>query len=157
MKVLVECNADEKVIHTLGVPRKQLFHFAGKNKLIGRLRDLPEAIGVVDEDPGSTQHPDLHASYRRVDSAEGLHLLTRQGRGQQRLILICPKLEDWLLTRARISSIRPKAYGLPDDPDRLHAIPRYEQKEGFHQFLAELTDRDNGIHLLRQWILPTTF
>ena len=153
MKVLVECNADEIVLRNLGVTKKQLFHFGGKDKLINRLRNLHGAVGVVDEDPASIQHPDLKISYRQAESAEGLHLLTRQGSGGQRLVIICPKLEDWLIARAKSSGIRPEDYGLPSDPDRLHSIPRYEQKQGFSRFLTELKERDRGMRLLRQWIL----
>ncbi len=153
MKVLVECSADEVVLRSLGVPKKQLSHFGGKDKLITRLRDMPGAVGMVDEDPASTQHPDLKVAYRKVESAEGLCLLTRQGSGGQKLVMICPKLEDWLIERAKSSGIRPEDYGLPSDPDRLHSIPRYEQKEGFRRFLVELKERDRGMRLLQQWIL----
>ena len=153
MKVLVECDADEVVLRNLGVVKKQLFHFAGRNRVITRLKDMPGAVGMVDEDPGSTQHPDLKASYRQAKSAKGLLLLTRQGSGGQRLVMICPKLEDWLIARAKSSGIRPEDYGLPSDPDRLHSIPRYEQKQNFLRFLTELKERDRGMHLLRQWIL----
>jgi len=153
MKVLVECIADEVVLRNLGVPKRQLLHFGGKDKLVTRLRDLPGAVGVVDEDPASTQHPDLKASYRKAESAEGLCLLIRQGSSGQRLVTVCPKLEDWLIERAKSSGIRPEDYGLPGDPDRLHSIPKYEQKEGFHRFLADLIGRDKGMSLLREWVL----
>ena len=153
MKVLVECNADETVLRNIGVPKKHLFQFGGKDKLITRLRNLHGAIGVVDEDPASIQHPDLTASYRQVDFAEGLRLLIRQGSGGQKLVVFCPKLEDWLIARAKLSGIRLEDYGLPGDPDRLHSIPRYEQKPGFLRFLTELKERDKGMQLLQQWIL----
>jgi len=152
MRVLVECNADEVVLRNLGVQKRQLFHFGGKDKLINRLRHLHGAVGVVDEDPASIQHPDLKASYRQTESAEGLRLLARQGSGGQRLVVICPKLEDWLIERAKSSGIRPEDHGLPSDPDRLHSIPRYEQKEGFRRFLSVLKEQDKGMHLLRRWI-----
>ena len=151
MKVLVECNADETVLRSLGVPRKQLLHFGGKYELVKKLKDRPHDVGMVDEDPGKSQPKDM-GSYRQTKSAEGLHLLIRQGRGGQRLVIVCPKLEDWLIDRAKSSGIRPEDYGLPSDPDRLHGIPRYEQKEGFRQFLAELKEKDKGMHKLRQWI-----
>jgi len=50
MRVLVECDADEAVLRALGVTKKQLLHFGGKDKLINRLRNLSGAVGVVDED-----------------------------------------------------------------------------------------------------------
>jgi hypothetical protein len=107
---------------------------------------------MVDEDPGKVQPKDM-GNYRQTDSAEGLHLLIRQGRGGQRLVVICPKLEDWLIARAKSSGIQLEDYGLPSDPDCLHSIPQYEQKPGLLRFLTELKERDRGLHLLRQYIL----
>ncbi|MGD2093403.1 MAG: hypothetical protein PVH77_00160 [Phycisphaerales bacterium] len=153
MKVLVECDADEAVLRALGVTKKQLLHFGGKGNVINRLKKLPGATGIVDEDPASAQPRDLNNYQEEVQTTEGLRLLTRQGKGGQRLILVCPKLEDWLIQRAESSGIQPDDYGLPSNPDKLHSIPRYEQKEGFSRFLAELKERDSGIHLLRRWIL----
>ena len=152
MKVLVECDADEVVLRVLGLPRKQLLHFGGKYELLKKLKERPHDVGMVDEDPGKLQPQDM-GNYSQMNSAEGLLLLTRQGSGGQRLIVVCPKLEDWLIARAKSSGIQPEDYGLPDNPDRLHSIPRYEQKEGFRRFLAALKKQDKGMHLLRQWIL----
>ncbi len=152
MTVLVECDADEAVVRTLGVPKQQLLHFGGKDKLINRLRNLPGAVGVVDEDPSSHQHPDLKASYHETESGSGLRLLVRQGGGGQRLVVVCPKLEDWLLRRAEASGIRPEEYGLPSNPDHLHGIPRYERRAKFRPFLLRLIECDEGMRLLRQWI-----
>lgn len=152
MRILVECNADESVLRALGLSKKQIRHERCKGEVINRLRKLPGAIGVVDEDPASAQPRDLNNYQEEVQTTEGLRLLTRQGKGAQRLILVCPKLEDWLIHRARSIGIEPENYGLPADPNRLHSIPRYEQKEGFRHFLAELKERDSGMHLLRRWI-----
>jgi len=158
MRVLVECDADEAVLRALGVAKKQLLHFGGKGTVINRLKELPGATGIVDEDPASAQPRDLNNYQEEGQTTEGLRLLTRQGKGGQKLILVCPKLEDWLIARAKSSGIRPEDYGLPSDPEpadpnHLHSIPRYEQKDGFRRFLAELIDRDKGMHLLRRWIL----
>jgi len=152
MKVLVECNADEAVLKGLGVSKKQLRHEHCKGEVVKRVLKFDSAIGIIDEDPQSAQPRDLN-NYKQVQAAEGLHLLTRQGRVGQRLVVVCPKLEDWLIDRAKSSGIRPEDYGLPSDPDSLHSIPRYEQKEGFRRFLAELKKHDRGMHLLRRWVL----
>ena len=152
MRVLVECDADEAVLRALGVTKKQLLHFGGKGNVINRLKKLPGTTGIVDEDPASAQPRDFNNYQEEVQTTEGLRLLTRQGKGGQRLILVCPKLEDWLIHRAKSMGVEPENYGLPADPNRLHSIPRYEQKEGFCRFLAELKERDSGMHLLRRWI-----
>jgi hypothetical protein len=134
------------------LPRKQLLHFGGKYELVKNLKERTYDVGMIDEDPGKVQPQDM-GSYRQMDSGEGLHLLTRQGSGGQKLVIVCPKLEDWLIARAKSSGIRLEDYGLPSNPDRLHSIPRYEHKQNFLDFLADLKERDEGMHLLRQWIL----
>jgi hypothetical protein len=152
MKVLVECYPDWEVLHFLGIPRKQLLHEPSKGRIVTRLKDLPGATGMVDEDPTSARPRDLD-SYQESSGAEGLRLLTRRGSGGQRLIVLCPRLEEWLMQRAKSSGIKPDDYGLPRDPDHLHSIPHYEQKDGFHQFLAELSNLDKGMGLLRRWVV----
>jgi hypothetical protein len=153
MTVLAECYPDVAVLVALGVARGQLRHERCKGEIVNRLKKLPDAIGVVDEDPASAQPRDLANSYHAVEAAEGLRLLVRQGKGGQRLIVLCPRREDWLLQRARSSGIKPEDYGLPRAPNHLHSIPRYERRDGFQRFLTGLASRDGGMNLLRQWVL----
>jgi hypothetical protein len=110
------------------------------------------ATGLIDEDPSSAQPRDLN-NYKEEQAAEGLRLLARRDDKNKRLIIVRPRLEDWLIARARSVGVKPEEYGLPSDPDRLHSIPRYEQNDGFRRFLVELKERDKGMHLLRRWIL----
>jgi len=154
MKVLVECNADEAVLQGLGVSKKQLRHERCKGEVVKRVLKLDSAIGLIDEYPQSAQPRDLN-NYKQLEAAEGLQLLSRRDDENKKLIIVCPRLEDWLIHRARSSGIRPEDFGLPSDPDRLHSIPRYEQKESFCRFLEELIKRDKGMHLLRQWIFES--
>jgi hypothetical protein len=106
---------------------------------------------MVDEDPDSDQPRDL-VSYQQVQASEGLLLLVRRGSSGQRLIVVRPRLEDWLIQRAKVCGVDPRQYQLPGTAKELHNIPRYEQKDGFQRFLAELSDHDKGLSLLRQWV-----
>lgn len=155
MTVFVECYPDAMLLRVLGVPRKQLSHQRCKGEIVKRLLKFDCVIGLVDEDPGSSQPRDMD-NYKQVQADEGLRLLARRDNSNRRLIVVCPKLEDWLIARARSSGIRPGDFSLPSDPDRLHAIPRYEQKEGFGRFLAELKEQDSGVQLLRRWLVGQT-
>jgi hypothetical protein len=152
MKFLVECYPDGALLRALGVSKKQLRHERCKGEVVKRVRKFDCATGLVDEDPTSAQPRDLD-NYKQIQVGEGLFLLARRDDNNKRLIIICPRLEDWLISRAKSSGIRPEDYGLPGDPDRLHSIPRYEQKPGFLRFLTELKEQDKGMQLLRQWIL----
>ena len=151
MKILVECNADEAVLLSLGIQRKQLRHERCKGEVIKRVLKFDSAIGLIDEDPSSAQPRDLN-NYKEVHIAEGLRLLVRKNDENKKLIIVCPRLEDWLIERAELSGIQPEDYSLPDDPDRLHSISRYEQKEGFKRFLVKLIEKDKGINLLHRWL-----
>lgn len=152
MKIAVECYPDEAVLRALGVPRKQLLHEARKGEVFNWLKKNAGAVGMVDEDPASAQPRDL-SSYQQREAAEGLRLLIRRGNSRQRLIIVCPRLEEWLMQRARVCGVDPQQYYLPDTPKGLHDIPRYELKDGFPRFLADLSSRDKGMGVLRQWIL----
>jgi len=151
MKVFVECYPDEALLRAIGVPRKQLRHERCKGEVVKKVLKLDCATGIVDEDPASAQPRDL-SSYEEVEVAEGLRLLVRRGSSERRLIVVCPRLEEWLIERAHLSDVKPKDYNLPDDASRLHSIARYDRKDGFQQFLAELIDRDKGVRLLRRWV-----
>jgi hypothetical protein len=151
MRIAVECYPDEMVLRALGVPRRQLLHEPRKGEVLNWLRKTPGAMGMVDEDPDSAQPRDL-ISYQQVQAEEGLVLLARQGRSGQRLIVVCPRLEDWLIQRAKICGVDPKRYQLPGTAKELHDIPRYDQKGGFRRFLDGLKD-ERGMGLLRQWVL----
>jgi hypothetical protein len=152
MRVLVECYPDEAVLRALGVPKRQVRHAAGKGEVLNRLRDLREAIGMVDEDPASAQPREL-GNYEQVADTEGLRLMARRGSSGQRLIILCPRLEDWLMQRARACGVDPTQHCLPSRPRELHDIPRYDRKDGFRPFLAALNGRDSGMGRLRRWII----
>jgi hypothetical protein len=151
--VFVEGGADSRLVRELGVPRKQVRIENGRNRVLRRLENVPNAIGLVDEDPENWQGERELRSYSGKESAEGLRLLSHGGKTGQRLIVVCPKLEDWLIHRARASKIKPEDYGLSSDPDRLHSMAGYEQKDGFVRFVRELMNRgDKGMCLLHQWL-----
>jgi hypothetical protein len=152
MRILVECYPDAALLRALGVPRKQLRHESCKGEVVKRVLKSDCATGLIDEDPLSAQPRDID-NYKQVQAAEGLRLLARRDDKNKRLIIVRPRLEDWLIARARSVGVKPEEYGLPSDPDRLHSIPRYEQNDGFRRFLVELKERDKGMHLLRRWIL----
>ena len=135
MRILVECYPDEALLRALGVSKKQLRHERCKGEVVKRVRKFDCATGLIDEDPSSAQPRDLD-NYKQVRAAEGLRLLARRDDKNKRLIIICPRLEDWLIQRAGLSDIKPEDYGIPSRPDRLHSIVRYERKDGFQQFLS---------------------
>jgi hypothetical protein len=154
MIFLVEDAPHKSLLQSLGIPRKRILLFGSKGNVIKKLKDRPGDMGIVDEDPQSIQtQPHELANYQEVDNGEELCLLARRGHNKQKLVVICPRIEDWLIQRAKLSDIDPTRYYLPSTPKKLKELVHYEQKEYFHHFLDELKERDSGIRLLSQWIL----
>ena len=150
MTVLVECYPDAALLRALGVTKKQLCHERCKGEVVKRVLKIDCATGLIDEDPTSAQPHDLD-NYKQVKAAEGLRLLARRDDKNKRLIIVCPRLEDWLIQKAGSLGVKPEQYGLPNDPDSLHSIPRYDKRKDFPHFIEELK-QDKGMQLLRRWI-----
>jgi len=153
MIFLAEDGPHKSLLQSLGIPRKGILLLGSKGNVIKSLRDRPGDMGMVDEDPQSIQtQPHELANYQEVDRGEGLRLLARKGHSNQKLVVLCPRIEDWLIQRARLCDIDPTRHYLRSTPKELKEMPHYEEKEGFRHFLAELKERDGGMHLLRRWI-----
>jgi hypothetical protein len=151
MNFLVEDATHKSLLCSLGIPRRSILVMGAKGNVIKKLKDRPRDVGVVDEDPDSihTQSHEL-ANYEPVERGEGVQLLARRGSHGQRLIVLCPRVEDWLIDRAGTCGIDPRQYHLPSTARELKDLLHYEEKEWFRRFLDELSDRDIG--LLRRWV-----
>ena len=145
----VECYPDELLARTLRVTRRTVRHEHGKGNIVNRLRRLQAGTGLMDEDPTGSQ-PDELRHYQEVERVGNLILLEHATEAGKRVILISPRLEEWLYERAGVHRLSPNDYGLPDSPDRLHSIPRYDQKRSFVEFLNRLRKLDSDMQQLRR-------
>ena len=150
--IFVECDADEAVVRILGVPRKQFRHLAGKNKTLQYLRKKGRGLCVVDEDPQSEQARELTCNYRLSERAGGLQLHVEKSAAEMKVVVVEPMLEAWLLNRARAVEIDSTAYGLADDPKKLHGTPHYEEKPKFRAFIEDLLEKDQAVGQLQSWL-----
>lgn len=55
--IIVECFSDELLIRTMGFSKKNIKHRSGKSKIFDWMKERSNSIGIVDEDPRSTQPP----------------------------------------------------------------------------------------------------
>lgn len=93
------------------------------------------AVALVDDDPDSD--PRLHPYLRRLREEPGGHslrVLVDVERGN-RVVIVQPRLEGWLIRTARESRLRMQDFGLPDAANALHGeitqrIPSLEKLVG---------------------------
>ncbi|MHA1449290.1 MAG: hypothetical protein ACTSP4_07720 [Candidatus Hodarchaeales archaeon] len=108
-------------------------------------------IGIVDEDPFSTQPKDM-VKYKIVEISENINLFQRNDDKSKHLIVISKNIEDWILKRAKTNKISLKHHNLPSNPETLHNIPHIEKRIELQAFLRNLIGIDEEINLLKKWL-----
>jgi len=146
-KVMVECLADRTLAAILfDIDRRIVEHKSNKEEVIKALVKKEEhTVGIVDEDPYSPES----RFFRQITSGtpalntHGLKLYHLKERGNK-LIVICPRLEDWVLRMCDELGVKPNKYGLPDAPKKLHKIINLNIF-GFEKLLREIKERGHDI------------
>jgi hypothetical protein len=135
MKLFLECKPDETLAVALGVSPRAVIHCHGKGRVSRNLRDHSGVTGMVDEDAGATETPTLR-EFAEVSNAYNVRLKLHQVQ-KNRLVVICPKLEDWVIEAAKASHVKMTKYNLSEYPNALHADINY-RLPNFQRLLAEL-------------------
>ena len=108
-------------------------------------------MGIIDEDPDSNQSKE-RKGYIEIETGSRIKLLAEKNDGSKKVIEICPRLEDWILIRARENQISPGDFGLPNDPNELHS-PHIERKRNFQDFMKKIVATDDSeIKMLKKWL-----
>jgi hypothetical protein len=148
--IYLECDADQALAESLGVRNKNIEHCHGRgnvcNKLKGIKRKVSDSIGMIDEDPGSA--PDKYLeNIKEINNKNGIK--TFKDTNNNKLIVICPYLEAWIIKQAKASKINPKTYNLPDKPNELHREAIHKLNK-FKDLIKDLiTNKSTGIIYLK--------
>ena len=118
--IFVECRSDEVLVRSLGIPRREVVHASGKSGVCRRLERSRGSKGLVDEDPHSAQPPYMR-SLILVAATNDVKILRDPRRGNY-LIVLCLRLEEWVLEAARRAGVSLRDYGLPEDGESLHEV-----------------------------------
>ncbi|MGC9178571.1 MAG: hypothetical protein ACP5G6_09250, partial [Conexivisphaera sp.] len=93
-------------------------------------------VGVVDEDPGSTQPRFLRDGFDVARELEHLEVLVLRG-GSARLVILRPRLEGWVLRACKLCGVEPEKFGLSGDESALHRVIN-GRLDNFRRLLDEL-------------------
>lgn len=118
--IFVECNADKTMLSSLGIQSKDICHVFSKGNVCNRLRKNRNCIGLVDEDPDSAQ-PQYLETLALVSDNYAVKALKDQN-NQNYLIVLCPRLEDWIVKAARQAEVDLAIYNLPANGNALHKV-----------------------------------
>lgn len=154
MVLVVECKADTALIKILtSASKKNLIHGGNKTGVLEvLLKDFENSTGVIDEDPWSLQPPDLQRFKMKQDATSHNLKILQQTRTNNSLIMLCPRLEEWILKAANEAHVSPSKYGLPHDAAELRKQIT-AQTDKFEKFVKAIKDRSKRIEELRKHLI----
>ncbi len=118
--IYLECYSDKALVSAFGIPKKEINHVYSKGNICNRLAKGRNCIGLVDEDPESSQPSyfrKLHTGSRQSEIA-----LFYDKESNNRIIALCPRLEEWILKAAKEAGVNLDKYGLPNKAIPLHEV-----------------------------------
>lgn len=140
--IYVECKPDAALVQALTqLPHREIVNeLKGKYEVLKRISNGSNAKGLVDEDPAANQ-PAYFArmEVQRDLPQRGLKILEDVGKGN-RVVLLCPKLEDWIIMAAQDAEVdlEDRRYNLPNNPTRLHRVINIDLRK-FERLVQDLT------------------
>ena len=122
----VECKPDQVLAQKLTrLPQREIVHaLKGRPEVLRFIAEQSNSIAMIDEDPDSRQPTIFGQMIRNEDSTSRRLMVYFDRRRNNRVVVICPKLEDWILRAAQDARIRVNTspYSLPGTPNSLHKI-----------------------------------
>lgn len=151
MSLVVECKPDEALAVALGLSSRIVEHGTNKVGVCSQVSRRDRVSGMVDEDPQSEQPPYLRRL--KMDSySHGIRVLLDESRNC-RLIVLCPRLEEWLVATARDAGLKMTNFGFSSDSGNyLHREINY-RLDGVKRLTKELLERKNPRILRLQSLL----
>ena len=136
--IIVECYSDMVLLKELGF--SNIKHGRGKGNICNILKKRQNCIGVIDEDPDSPQPRYIQTLKQHAQNLQQHDIIFIHDSARNNcLIIICPRLEDWILKTARLAGIDVRNYNLPNNPNQLgEIISQKDPPEGFRKLVRAL-------------------
>jgi hypothetical protein len=151
MRLVVECSADEALAQAVGIPPRNIEHALGRGRVCKRLEQLNGVTGMVDDDPGVSK-PAYFKCLAELKWDHGIRLLDDKARGN-RIVVLSPRLEEWLVQSVKQSGLKMTDYGFGSDNGvQLHAEIN-QRLESLGKLAAGLLERKNQRLLYLQSML----
>ena len=159
LNIVPECYVDTKIAEILGQVKKYNHQHGCSDvarELKNKLRDKI-ALGIIDEDKNKGPHAKYFLEFELLLKENNL-ILQKHKIKEHYLILICPEVEEWLLSDAEKVNITPadEKYNLPADLKgfvQKTKIQNIEKNEGFKRFIKALVkEKSPSITTLKKWI-----
>jgi len=140
MTLFLECKLDQVLATVAGVAPRAIVHSHGKGRVARYLSKNSAVKAIVDEDPGSAEPASL-AVLVQVSAAHDIRLRIDKSKSNE-LVVLCPRLEDWVIKTAKASNVKLNQFNLSETPRELHAEINYRLLN-FERLLLKLMELDS--------------
>jgi hypothetical protein len=140
MTLFLECKPDETLAVAVGVPRKSIVHSHGKGKVSKNLRKNSGVVGMVDEDFGSAE-PATLSKFVELSANHDVKLRMHKPQNN-RLVVICPRLEPWLIKTAKAVGVKMEDFNLSENVQNLDSMINY-RLSNVERLLARLLEKQS--------------
>lgn len=143
-KFIVECKPDEVLAKLLGFKTNEIAHQSNKGEVCNYLMRSKVNIAMIDEDPWSASQPKLLKRFKLEKNQYDIkHLVLKEE--EKNVIILQPRLEEWILRRCNASNLNPEDHFLPSDNKKLKDVINYSLIR-FEALLKNLQDKqDDGL------------
>jgi len=150
-KFVVECKPDEKLAKSLGYKINEIAHQGNKGEVCNYLMRNEVNMAMIDEDPWSASQPKLLKQFsEKEDKFDIKHLFLKEG--NKNILILKPRLEEWILARCKATGIKPENHFLPSDKKEFKDKINYRLNH-FDRLLNDLKDKnDEGLRHLTKLI-----
>lgn len=151
--MFVECYADETLVNALGVQLARTGHRQGIGNVCNALKKCRDSRGMVDEDPNCTR-PNYLRSLKLIADEHQIKVLSDKPSGNQ-VIMLCPRLEEWVLRATQEAGADITHYGLSNDPNQLLSeLSRSQTKRNnLKQLITDIKDKSPMLKALAKWLM----
>lgn len=154
--IFVECKPDYSLASKLTSGRT-IQHSLGKSSVLGKLvrrkgiENYENSLGIIDEDPRSNQ-PATLKQFTEVGNLTEQRIRIAYYKWLNNYVLIlCPRLEEWIIDAARESEISMANYALPNEGDPLHEVINLNTDK-FELLVDALREKSARLDKLKQCI-----
>jgi len=146
VEICVECKPDAILVESLGF--KGPVHMKGNAKVTKYVCEHDGMTGLQDEEPFS-RPPRLLARFKERSRKHDAILMEWKDR---RIIILCPRLEEWVLKTAQSEGVNPeeRRFNLYRDPERLKDVINL-RLDNFKRLSSALVDSER-MRLLQTWL-----
>ncbi|MBT9131181.1 MAG: hypothetical protein DDT41_01484 [candidate division WS2 bacterium] len=149
--ILFECKPDGLLLKVLGVPKNKMIHSGNKSGVCKQLEKHNGFKGLIDEDPYSNQPPYIQNLELIENSNEFSIKIMVDNRNNNKIIILCPKLEDWVIKATEKAGLDIRDFNLPNNEKQLHRTINVNLKK-FESLLKKLKEKSQMMKALEYHI-----